>query len=551
MTVLLRHSGNMPEASAYGVWFAVTGAKERGAAEKRLAELASRLESAFDDICPEWWNVAAALAGTPGAELAYATTASAFGSDFGLMMAWGHLVRNVAEETETCLVVCDDPWLFRHLAALPGVEAGKVPTLWPTTTKLKLRGMAARLRLIARLSWAAVATRGQRAKAVSGGPAILVYGHPDSTADGDDVYFGPMMREVLALRRVLHTDCRPDRARALTADGRTISLHAWGSPWRTPGLLFRRWRPGPEHLRGPYGWLIRRAAEKEGSGAAHAMNAWQRQCQEAWLAETRPSVVAWPWENHGWERAFCRAAQRLGVVTIGYQHTVIGRHQLNYSPATNRDGDMSLPNTVVCDGPAYRDQLVDWGFPARRLVIGGSLRIQRPDDVNFDPDGPCFVALSADLGIARQQMSAVAAAAEKGFVFVVKEHPMYPLDFEETDRIRRTGSAMVDQPALAAVFYATGTSGLEGLLAGLPTFRLQPEDEIAIDVLPSFISAVAVAADGLADALASSPTPPNVDWNDVLAPVDWPLWRRLLGAGEVTEADGDAEKSPARGVRIA
>ncbi len=550
MPVILRSSGELPAPEAYDVWFAVTGAKERGAAERKLPELGSRLEAAFDHICPDWWDVAAALSGTPGAELAYATTASAFGSDFGLMMAWGRLVRDVAEEARTCLVVCNDPWLFRHLAALPGVEAGKAPRLWPAAVKLKLRGMAARLRLMARLSWAAVATRRHRGT-TEGGFAILVYGHPDSTADGDDVYFGPMMREVPALKRVLHTDCRPGRAAALAADGRTVSLHAWGRPWRTPGLMFQRWRPGPEHLRGPYGWLVRRAAEIEAGGAAHAMNAWQHQCQEAWLVETRPAVVAWPWENHGWERAFCRAAGRLGVATVGYQHTVIGRHQLNYSPATNRDGEMSLPDTVVCDGPAYRDQLADWGIPARRLVIGGSLRIQRPDGVNFDPDGPCFVALSADLGIAHQQMDAVAAAAIKGFVFVVKEHPMYPLDFEETDRIRRTGSAMVDQPALAAVFYATGTSGLEALLAGLPTFRLQPEDEIAIDVLPSFISAVAVTADGLADALASSLTPPIVDWNDVLAPVDWPLWQRLLGAGEATETDSNAEKSSARGARLA
>ena len=94
-----------------------------------------------------------------------------------------------------------------------------------------------------------------------------------------------------------------------------------------------------------HGNPMRRAAEKEGDGAAHAMNAWQRQCQKAWLAHTRPAVVAWPWENHGWERDFCRQARRLGVTTLGYQHTVIGPHQLNYSPATNKDGLDSLSIT--------------------------------------------------------------------------------------------------------------------------------------------------------------------------------------------------------------
>ncbi|MDA0991011.1 MAG: hypothetical protein O3A51_09695, partial [Verrucomicrobia bacterium] len=361
MPVILRTSKELPSPSAYDAWFVLTEARGRGEPETKIANLANRLEAAFDDICPEWLTVAAALSDTPGAELAYAPTAAAFGSDFGLMMACGRLVGDVAEETQTYLVVCDDPWLFRHLAELPGVVSGTAPALWWTTLKFRLRGLIGRLRLMARLSWATLATQRYRGAAAPGAPAILVYGHPGSTADGYDTYFGPMLREVSALGRVLHTDCRPRRVAELAADGRTVSLHAWGRAWLTPGLLFQYWRPGPGHLRGSYGWLVRRAAEIEASGAAHAMNAWQHQCQAAWLNRVRPSVVVWPWENHGWERVFCRAARRFGVTTVGYQHTVIGRHQLNYSPASNRDGATSLPDLILCNGPAYRDPLLAWG----------------------------------------------------------------------------------------------------------------------------------------------------------------------------------------------
>ncbi|MCH7935538.1 MAG: hypothetical protein IH994_00405 [Proteobacteria bacterium] len=540
MSVLLRHSGDLPPVEAYGVWYAVTGAAGKGADDKKLEDLARMLEAAFDAICPEWWAVARTLADGDGAELAYATTCAGYGSDFGLMMAWGRLTKQMARETEPCLVICDDPWLFRHLAVLSGVQAGKEPGLLAATLKYRLRGFLARSHLVPRLAWASLATRRQRPRAAKGGPVILVYGHPRSNAQGHDDYFGPMMSEIPALARALHTDCGTTQAAALSADGRTVSLHAWGNPLQAVRLLLKRWRPTITHLSGSFGWLVRRAAEKEGGGAAHAMNAWQRQCQHAWLTHTRPAVVAWPWENHGWERDFCRRARRLGITTLGYQHTVIGPHQLNFSPTANKDGLDSLPDIIVCDGPAYRDQLLDWGVPAERLVIGGSLRIGRFEGGLYDPKAPCFVALSADHAIARQQVGAIKAAAAKGIEFLVKDHPMYPLDFEETENIRRTTETLEAQPALSSVLYSTGTLGLEGLLAGLPTFRFLPEDRIAVDILPGFVAVETVTAPELTDALAEAgknPSKPDpLPWEDVLSPVDWDLWRKLLAGGKPAAA---------------
>ncbi len=170
------------------------------------------------------------------------------------------------------------------------------------------------------------------------------------------------------------------------------------------------------------------------------------------------------------------------------------------------------------------------------LVIGGSLRIGRVEGDFYNPEAPCFVALSARRTIARQQMQAVEAAAEKGFHFLVKDHPMYPLEIRETEHIRRATGTLTEQSSLSAVFYSTGTSGLEALLAGLPTFRLLPEDQIAVDVLPEFVSAQPVTAKGLAEALAGASRPAPVNWEDVLSPVDWNLWQRLLGGNKQERA---------------
>ena len=531
MTVILRTSKDLPQPSTYNLWFAITGGEGKGPANKKLPDLATRLEDSFDTIIPMWWDLGQEMSRGPGAELAYATTCATFGSDFGLMMAWSHLVSTVAEERKRCLVICDDPWIYRLLATKRRVVVGTPPRLGMTKLKLRFRGFFARLRLIYRLAWARLILGGQRKHHGAGDPALLVYGHPRSTADGYDAYFGPMMTELPELKRLLHTDCPVGRARELAADGRTASLHAWGRLSDLPGLLNVRWRPEQRHLTGLWGWLVRRAEVREGSGAAHATNTWQRQCQERWLDQVKPRAVAWPWENHGWERGFCRAARKRGVFTIGYQHTVIGPHQLNYSPFTNMDGAGSLPDRVVCSGSAYKDQLSDWGFPKERLGIAGSLRIQGTDSGIYHPDGPVFVALSARHSIARQQIAAVQLAVKNGFRFLIKDHPMYPLNFQETENIARTEHTIPEQTSLSAVVYSTGTSGLEAVLAGLPTIRLLPDDEIAIDILPSFVSVPACTAEDLADALVAPAPPPPLDPDKVISSVDITLWRKLLMTG--------------------
>lgn len=530
MPVLLRNSDDLPEPLEYETWFAVTGARGRGPEDKKYPDLARRLENTFDDVRPRWWKLARSVADSPGAELSVAATCAGYGSDFGLMLAWCRLVETAQAGNDRVLVVCDDPWLFRELAEISGVAAGDAPALWPKVAALRLRGFLARSWLALRLAWASLATRNQRRAHEKGDRVILVYAHPRSDADGFDDYFGPMMREIPTLKRLLHTDAVVAQARALGADGRTASLHAWGSPWRALSLLAVRWRPRTEHFTARYGWLVRRAADIEGSGGTHASNAWQRSCQKTWLKDVAPAVVAWPWENLGWERAFSRDARRIGVATLGYQHTVIGSQQLNQSPAANADGEASLPDRVFCDGAAYRDELIAWGFPKDRLAIAGSLRLHVRESDLYDPNGPVFMALSGILVIARQQMAAARRIAASGRRVLIKEHPMYPMRIDNDGAIARTDRPLAEQSGLSAVVYGTGTSGLDALLAGLPAIRLLAEDQIAISVLPKEIAIPAATADEIVDAVGRAERLEIRNWTQILAPVDMALWRSALAA---------------------
>ena len=486
----------------------------------------------------DWWALCRRRANDPGSAISHTVTAGSFGSDFGLMLAWTRLVDDLAAATERVLVVCDDPWLFRHLATRQGVQAGAAPALWLAEAKPAFRGWLARIRLAIRLAVSTQAVAPQRAVFTADDTAILVYGHPESDAKGHDTYFGDLMRRLPTLKRVLHTDAPTSVARRLGADGRTASLHAWGHPlFALLRLPWTRWQPralGPDRA---YRWLLRRAAVRENGGGGPAMNRWQQHCQENWLREAKPARVLWPWENHGWERALCRVARQRGIRTIGYQHTVVGPHQLNYAVAANADGVASIPDVVACDGPAYRDELAAWGVPADRLTVAGAFRFRRGGGPRYAEDAPVFVALSAMPEAARAQVAAAHRLAKAGFAVAVKDHPMYP--FDRADSAARGASSNMtwtnvplrDQPALSAVLYSTGTSGLEALLAGIPTVRLLLDDRLAIDVLPRGVAVQTATVDTVAEVFAAGLSRPELVWESILSPVDEEKWRDLAGAG--------------------
>ena len=544
MSVLLRSSNALPEADAYQFWLAVTGTPPLDAADCRLHGLAKRLEDAFVAERETWWRLGRKLSAEPGADIAHMPTAGAFGSDFGIMLAWARLCRELAEGDDVTLIVCDDPWLFRHLSTIPGTDAGAPPPLVLQTLRLRLRGFIARTRVALRNAIASIRLFRQRRVMEPGCSVILVYGHPASDAQGRDAYFGDLMIQHGALKRLLHTDCPADQAVALSRDGRTAGLHAWGSPKFALSLIFQHWWPGPETLAGEYGWLVRRAETIENSGGGPAMNRWQAHCQERWLDAARPGRVLWPWENHGWERNMCRAARARNIPTIGYQHTVIGPHQFNYALHTNPDGLDSIPDLVAADGPAYRDEMQDWGVPSERLVIAGAYRFPRFDNDAYDPAGPVFVPLSAIPQAARAQLTVALDLANRGRAVLIKPHPMYPLDFRERENLGRAEQPLAEQKGLSAVLYTTGASGLEAVLMGLPGYRLMLDDRIAIDVLPSGFETEAVTTEDAAEAiLKGQGRRTQAAWEDILSDPDTALWKSLL-FGDIDAIMKTPEDSP-------
>lgn len=527
MTLHLRTSaGSLPQGMPV---IAVTGTA-RPAGRDTLPGLAERLERAFDAIRDDWQHIAHGLRRLDGPGLAVMTTAAANISDFGLMLAWWRLAGELAREDGDVLLLCDDALIYRALACIPGISAGPTPGMLRPVVRSLMRGIAARVAVALRCLRARLVLSGLKA-VPSGGNWILVYGHPASNADGRDAYFGDLMQRHDGLRRALHTDCDIATTKRLGKDGRSHALHAWGSLVEASKAPFRWWRPSTAHLDTGLRWLVRRAALNENAGGAIAMNGWQRHCQGRWLADVKPALVAWPWENHGWERHFVPAARGAGTRTAGYQHTVVGRHQFNFAAASNLDPEAETPDVICCNSPRYLDQLRRWCRPGQELRLAGSFRIRRIDRNALDTDGPVYVALCPFAPIAAQMIASLEALADSGLEFVVKDHPLYPFDFRESAHLKRTGLTIPDFPGMRAVIYSTGATGLEGLLSGVPTLRYLPDDRVAPDTLPEGIPVTTVTAESLGAALRNLPAPAAIGYDDIFAEVDYSLWDALFSTG--------------------
>ena len=229
MSVLLRHSDNLPAETEFDFWFAVTGSAADLAPESNWPDVAIRLEAAYDGCAETCWEIGLALAKEPGSELARTPTMGAYGTDFRLMVAWVMLSVELVKAQERYLLVCDAPWLFREIASRQDVAAGPAPSLALAKLKLRVRGLLSRTRNAIRLMVTNLRLCRQRRVPTVGRPALMVYGHPGRKPDGMDAYFGDLMRREPDLQRILHSDCPAGMARSLSSP-RTASIHAWGNP---------------------------------------------------------------------------------------------------------------------------------------------------------------------------------------------------------------------------------------------------------------------------------------------------------------------------------
>lgn len=534
MPVLLTTSKAFARSMPYDFWCAAGGLEITPAHPRHLPDLEVLLNEACAWVKEDWARLGRRLAADESAVLAHTPTCAGNVSDLGVMLAWGTLAQRWRNSEAQIAVVCDDPWLFRYLASVVGEAVSAPPALWPHVLVLTLRGYVARLSVAARVAAAVLRLRRTRRRFAKNAPILLVYGHPASRGDGQDGYFSDLMNSRPDVRRVLHVDCSPARATELMEDGRTGSLHAWGSLTETLRLPFVRWRASSTARQGAVGWLVRRAAAKEGSTAQAAMIRWQIHCQEEWLRALQPTVVVWPWENHSWERSLAATARRLGIRTAGYQHATIGSRELNHAVITMSDAAAQLPDVILCTGPLARQQLINLGHDPVRVVAAGAWRTSVRRLYSYDPEGPVFVALPADQQIGREMVDAIRPLPARGVPVLVKQHPMTPLVGPVDAQLQVTGEMLASQRSIRAVVYCATTVGLEAFLGGLPTVRFQPCGRVVNDVMPAEYEVPTATAQTVEAALRSLRPPPPVEGAKLFTPPDRAIWWAVLSGAPVS-----------------
>ena len=462
-------------------------------------------------------------------------TMSTYASDFGLMLTWCAIVEQLCTEEPSTTVVCDDPWLFRALTKLPVTVCSPVPSLFPLTLRYMLRGWLARLRAAYRVAIARYRLRKHRNVQSNGHNWLLVYGHPDSDAHGKDAYFGDLMTHMPNLRRIMHTDCPLAKAKSISAHSHTFSLHAFGQFRDIARMVFARWRPDTSMLSNKHKWLVTRSAHIEGRGASAAMTHWQMSCQRAWINKCNPKNVCWPWENHPWERDFSRLGKKYGVTTLGYQHTVVGRHMYNQSTTTNIGGLTSIPDRILLNGPLYRPDLVKRGLPEHQLLEMGSFRVSANTLFKFDKTGPVFVALSNNPVYAAQMIAALEPLANAKIPMIVKDHPLNPYPVSSSEFFQHTSMPIENVPPVRALVYCTGTTGLQGLLGGVPTIKFRPIGGIALDVLPRNIGVLSADKTSIKESLAQPTMPKTFSAEEMFPPPNIQDWAALFERNHETD----------------
>ena len=528
MTRFLRTSASPLQPGDFDFWASLDGQNIDGLPDsKSVPGLEEKLEGAFKEIRDAWWEIGRDLGSDDSAQYAHTPSCAGNISDFGQMLAWSRIAEEWTGLPQKFVLVCDDPWMFRHLRGLAGVHSGKAPVLWMPEVRLAVRGYLARTKAALEAIFAALAFRRHRSFTVTARPAFLAYGHPKSAPDGYDGYFGSLKKILPQLDRLLHVDADGHRTRMLASAGQAAALGGFGNPFAALTLVASKWRPSGSKRSN---WLVRRAAALEGGTGSAAMIRWQIYCQTNWLRMRRPKVVVWPWENHSWERALVRECRKLGIKTLGYQHSVAGGAMLNYSARSNADGLSSLPDKVFCSGEIWRQQLEEWKVPKDRLEIGGAWRISDKPGPVFVPGAPVLLALPFSSSISAELISAARQALKMDDCrrFLVKQHPMTPYQFTNDPRLDRTDLPFDQIKELGGLVFAASTIGLEAALAGLPVIRFQPRSVIA----PGFSEGLPIpvaSADTLGEALRDLQIPQPLDQTQFFAEVDHIQWRHEIG----------------------
>ncbi|MBI4424840.1 MAG: hypothetical protein HY554_14000 [Elusimicrobia bacterium] len=515
---------------------------------------AERLRRPFLDLvaslgkaCPDpeaWWAGTLAWKDSEASDLFLLCCYQA------LCLRWA---RSPARE-RPALAVVEDAWL---LESLRGALGANPETRVEGRTGLEGRRAAwAALGGARRLRWAArtlAAMLRQRRHASAprpddDAPAVAVYSHLlerslASPGRWTDPFLPGLDDELEAagipVRRFAYTGAFGFEERLARLEPRvlpTLRFARAADVWRALAAKVPAAPAGARLDGAPVGLLLERERWWDLSRAGRPACLLFRACVARLLASRAWKAVVFPWENQPQERMLVLAARAAGVRTVGYQHTTLPRLQLSFFPGAGEAAEAPLPDVLVASGPYALELLRREGYPAERLVLGGSRRYPRWSPAPPpDPAAASRPEVLVLLPLEREPSEHLLAALRRsGCRARVKSHPSAPPP--------ALGGALAAEPPAASfaeslsrcgpVVFCGSTTGLEALRAGHPVLRFQPESLVPVDPA-DFLSdrELPTASDAelreRLDGLAAAPAA-RARLDALFSPVDPAAWRKAL-----------------------
>lgn len=443
-------------------------------------------------------------------------------SDFFLLACYQAVALELAEssrrEKSPLLLVVEDPWLLRQIAAHlreqrfeARVRVGRPLAL--TQIHCVAAGALRRVKWLAVTLWAWAQQKGlwpREEVASSAGPTAAIYSPPQArslpdTGEWLDPYLPPLhdlLRQ--AGYRVLRF-CFPEHSgfeQALAdraAYARPLILYA------TPGGILRSllafWKPqwpASLQLEGmPVDLLCRREGWQEIGQAGLCSYRLFYECFSRFLKKEGVGLVVTFFENQPWEKLAAVAARRNGTRLVGIQTSLFSRYMLSYPLGSGEADRMPLPDVICTSGPAAQKLLIEGSHSPERLRMCGSVRYRHLHRDNGSQKLPpasrreILVILSIDRTLSLHLLSATRRAFPDGGRFMglgfnVRPHPLCPIQQADVGfpaRINDNPRSPLEEDLrrCGMVLFVNSTAGLEALAHGRPALRFRSEWLLDVD----------------------------------------------------------------------
>ncbi len=188
-------------------------------------------------------------------------------------------------------------------------------------------------------------------------------------------------------------------------------------------------------------------------------------------------TLVYPYEGQPWEKVMILAASavRNRWRLIGYQHSSIGKMQLNYHTTPNEAETMPLPDTIVVNSASALELLRIYYEPSGpKVVDGGALRYRaRPLLKRVERQRKKLgVMMPSERDQTYTLFYDVKRDSPGRFDIAIKPHPDLPIEEAMPENMEVfSGPAFDFYARVDGVVYSSSTVGLEAFSYGLPVFR--------------------------------------------------------------------------------